>query len=158
MKKEKKGSLFDVFVISFLLLSILGASLRWQQLSASPSEESFVECILTTRATGLHTDTALCIAEGDELYTAAGEYYGRITAKGTRALEVRLVEDGKLLEGVWEDTWCDLRLSISVRGVKQEESFLKGGRERICCGQSLTLYTQRAALALEILDFSVGSA
>ncbi len=158
MKKEKKGSLFDVFVISFLLLSILGASLRWQQLSASPSEERFVECILLTRATGLHTDTALCIAEGDELYTAAGEYYGRITAKEVRALGVRLVEDGALFEGVWEDTWCDVRLGISVRGIQQGDAFLKGGRERLLGGQSLTLYTQRAALALEILDFSVGSA
>ena len=153
MKNEKKGSLFDVFFIAFLLLCILNATLRLGEKSDALSQGAFEDYLVMATISSVRAETADCLETGESLYTDAGEEYGVLEVLSSSPARLQMEQNGTVYEGVWEDTRIDLTVQIRIKGMEQGGRVFRESREQLCAGQSVTLYTKRTKLFLQILDF-----
>ncbi len=153
MTKTKKWNLFDVIVILFVLLCLLGVSLRWQARGALHREEVRVDYTVLFEISSLRHEVADCILEGDLLYTASGEVFGTLHTKEVYPAHLRMETEMGSFEGEEQDRLCDLRLFVTVRGVRTEEHFLWDGRHALLRGEAWTLYTRRATICTKVLNF-----
>ncbi len=150
--RRVRGSILDLFLIFLFFLSILGIALRWHELHGSTWGEQWEEFRMYAELTAIDPRIADCIAEGDILYTASGETFGRIVRAEQTPSEVTLISNGAPFVGAWDQTRkCNLLLEISFEGRTSGQGVLWHGTHTVLSGESRLLYTDRATLHLKTL-------
>ncbi len=150
-RKKRRGSILDLVLIFLLILSALGIAFRWQQIKGLSAEQSYKEYRLVGHTGTLHPDILRCVENGEALYTASGEYYGRLKTVHAMASRVTLFSEGKYLSAEWDpQKKTDLYVEVIFEGTERGGRILRNGRSDVMIGQTVTLYSEYAVLHILI--------
>ena len=152
---ERRGSILDLFFIFLFLLCIVGALLRWQELHRENTDIVLERFLLTAESEAVDARISECLTEGEILYTASGELFGKVRAVEAKPVQVTLLADGTYYSGSWDaEKRCRIEVEIEVEGVKNGEVLLRNGRIPLTVGQSVSLYSERTALTLKLFKLT----
>ena len=156
VKVRRRGSILDLFLIFLLLLSLLGAAMRYRELHRGDFGAPLAEYKLTVRLQSVDPHLSDCIAVDDAVYTAAGELYGRVSDIRVLPAQVGLFSEGDFVLGEWDmKVRCDLEVDIVFEGAESAGRVLWKGTGACFAGQSTALYTRRALLKGRILQVGI---
>lgn len=156
-KNEKglpKGSILDLFLIFLFVLCIVGTLLRYQELRRRDRTGQFEGLYVIALTDALDARTAACISEGEMLYLASGEVFGKVASVSLRAFEEVFFSDGKYHRFSWEsDRRCRLEMEIALEGVERDGVWQREGKYPMAVGERVTLYSERGVWNLGFLRF-----
>lgn len=154
-KKGARGSLLDLFLIFLFLFCLLGVLFRRETLRRDEKVDGTTELLAVMEVSAIDPRMLDALSEGELLYRDSGEPFGVLIAIDASPTSITLIENGVAITGEWDPSVrCDLRLTVSFFGTEKEGRVLHGGTRPLSVGQSLTCYSERAALQLRILQFS----
>ena len=94
MKREKRGSILDLFLIFLVLLCAVGGLLRWRQLRVGEGMTVTSAYTVTAVAQQVDPRVAECVSVGEPVYLENGTFFGKVTAKSNQPSRVSLLSDG----------------------------------------------------------------
>ena len=155
MKKgsNKRGNIFDLFLIFLFVFCVLGVFFRWfslrQKTPADPS--ALITAQLVVRGVDPRMVDSLTV--GERLYSNAGDDFGELVEVSLRPAKIELLRDGTAVEGEWDPALrCDLFLTVRFLGTQTGGRVLHGARIPLSVGQHLTCYSERAEISAVILS------
>ncbi|MBQ2734825.1 MAG: DUF4330 family protein [Clostridia bacterium] len=155
-KSTRKGSILDLFLIFLLIFSILGIVLRYREMKQLSAKNEMREYVVLAVMEAIDPHVVECLQIGEELFTAAGEKWGRVASISRSPAKASLISDGKIVPGVWDgDRKCDLLVEIVFEGSENGGVVLQNGKAAILVGQNWTLYSERTVLLLRFLKVGI---
>ena len=152
--KLKKGNLLDLFFVLALLLGGVGVILRGLSEREKVAMDALEIYTVLLEVKAIPYEVSDCVFDEAPLYTPQGEHFGVLEEHQITPAKVSLRKDGQEHSGYWqEDTLCDVRLSVRVKGLPSDHGFLRGGQYAILCGQEMTLYSDYVQITCTVLDF-----
>ncbi len=154
MKKElpekKKATSLDLFLLFLLVLSASALLFRWTTGESAKGEMQPLE--ITAVSAKIRGETADCLAVGEALYTAAGDYFGTVVQVERRLSKTELWSGGVLYTEVPEGSEIyDLSVIIETEGASGENGvFLQNGKLPLLVGEELLLYSRKTSLPFRI--------
>ena len=154
MRKKGSFGLLDAFIVTVILLSVVGLILRIQVLRVDAREDE--TCYVRMVAKCLPREIADCIGVGDVLYTADGGIYGEVEEIASSPAQVEWVSNGAHHTGEWEDgKRITLSLRVRVLGSAADGAFLRAGKYAILVGDTESLYSDLTSLEWLICEVVV---
>lgn len=154
--RDERGGLgiADGFLLLLLLLGVGGALFRAWDLHRGGGVETETLTV-HLRWSGVEERTLACLEEGEILYTASGEVFGQVSEIVSNSPTVE-VKDGSLtVRGTLsEGSLRDADVTVEVEGRRSEGLLLLDGRVPLSVGETLRLYSDRAAPDLTVKAFS----
>ena len=152
---SRRGSVLDLFLVCLILLSIVGVGMRWKVFYRDDNEKTLTGYRMTARMEGGDPRVVECLEVGERLYTAAGDAYGSIAQVSTAPTKIEILSNGVYHSGEWDpEVKCDLYVEIHFEGSENDGRVLWNGLCACLVGDSLTLYSERTALHLKIINIS----
>ena len=141
----------DVILIVLALLSVAGLALRvgWMKQGSRESLSGFAVCAVWKN---VDNQTAECLREGELLYTAAGEIFGRVLSLEAHPAVTETVWGGRVYRAESPSRF-DVELRLSVEGRFREEQLLWNGLEAVSVGQTKQLYSRMAEVKIAVTFF-----
>jgi len=155
MKREKRGSILDLFLIFLVLLCAVGGLLRWRQLRAG--EGMTVTSAYTVTAVAQQVDPRVteCVSVGEPVYLENGTFFGKVTAKSNQPSRVSLLSDGAYTEGFWDtEMYVDLWLEIEIEATPKEQGILLGATLPLSLGTPVSIRSEKTALLVKLYKLS----
>lgn len=117
MRRARRGSLLDLFLLSLVLLWVVCAGARYYALRVREASVETTDFLVELESDEVDAAVGECLAVGERLYTEGGELFGVIESVEAVDAEVRVLSDGVWKEGAWDRTLrCRLRISVRVEG------------------------------------------
>ncbi len=153
-RRDRKGNLFDVFLVLLLILGIVGLILRGYRSNRSvPNEELEIYTVIM-QMTCVPYPVTDSLSDGALIYTAEGEVFGILESHSVTPAKIEILQNGEVYRGIWEgESMCDVRLEIEIEGTRGERGLLRRGRYAVLCGQELILYSDTVRIQATVFDF-----
>lgn len=146
--ERRKWTVGDVFLILLAVLSALGFLLRFWGISKR-GEEELREYEILAEWKHAEVRTVEGLREGDALYTASGELFGRVITVEQIPSTVEIKKDGRIYRVESTDR-LDVRMVVSVTAREADGQILRAGREALMVGQTLCLYSMTLEIPVRI--------
>ena len=141
----------DWFLILIAVLSGVGLLLRFRGLGGETGEATEEFAVYATWE-GADARTVACLREGEVLYTAAGEVFGRVLDMEIEAMEVELIAGGEVYRLASQDRKrVELRLAVACR--LSEGMLMRSGGEPLAVGQQIRLYGRSVSVPITVSHF-----
>jgi len=147
-KERKKWTVADVFLILLAILSLLGFLLRFRGIR-NGEERELREYVIGVEWKNVDVRTVAGLREGDTVYTASGERFGRVVSMEQKPSAVELKKDGRIYR-VESQGRLDVRVNLAVTCREADGQVLRNGREALMIGQTLSLYAMTAEMSVRI--------
>jgi hypothetical protein len=146
--ERKKWTVADLFLILLAILSLVGIFIRFFGIRRQVVGEKY-EYSVGVVWENVDKRTAFELREGEVVYTASGEVFGRVLSMEQKPSLVELKKDGKIYR-VESEERLDVRIELTVSGRESDGQILRGGREALMIGQTLRLYSMTAELPVQV--------
>ncbi|MBQ9760083.1 MAG: DUF4330 family protein [Clostridia bacterium] len=151
MREKRRVGLLDAFIVTVILLSVVGIVLRMQALRVSEDDDS--EALARATVYAIRAESAECLQEGEVLYLADGTAYGILESVEVVPARVRIAENGEIHVGEWTDgSRVDLTLTITLTGRMTDGGFLRTGGALVLMGERLVLHGRCFAAEARITE------
>ncbi len=146
--ERRKWTVADVFFILLAILSLLGIFLRFWGMR-NRGERELREYTVGAEWKNVDGRTVAPLREGELLYTASGELFGRVVSVEQKPSVVELKKDGKIYR-VESEERCDVQIYLSTMCRESDGQILREGREALMIGQTFSVYTMTAQMSVRI--------
>ena len=152
--KKKPFRSADLFLLLLVVFGVLGMLARIHDFRKSGAGTDLSAHTVIALWQDVPAQTALCVSEGERLYTNAGETIGKIRRMDASPAEVILSRDGEVYRGTLPaGTREDLTFSLEITGTfDREGAFRRSNGAAILLGETYELYSDRARLLLTVLE------
>ena len=147
--ERKKWTVVDIFLILLAALSLVGTILRFWGIKRRGVGELY-EYSVGVVWESVDNRTAGSLQEGDLVYTASGELFGRVLSIEQKPSAVELKKDGKIYR-VESEERLDVRIDLAVSCRESDGQILWRGRDVLMIRQTLRLYSMTAELPVRIV-------
>ncbi len=155
MKREKRGSILDLFLIFLVLLCAVGGLLRWRQMRMGKGLVVTSSYTVTAVAQQVDPRVTECVSVGDLVYLENGTVFGRVTAKSNQPSRVTLLSDGEYKEGFWDtELYVDLWMEIEIEATQSGQGILLGATTPLSIGTPVSIRSERTALLVKLYKLS----
>ena len=155
MRREKRGSILDLFLIFLILLCAVGGILRWRQLRMGQGLVVTSSYTVTAVAEQVDPRVTECVSVGELVYLENGTLLGRVRAKSNRQSRTMLLSNGQYTEGFWDaDVYVDLWLEIDIEATQRGQTVLLGATTPLSVGTSISVRSERTDLLVKLYKFS----
>ena len=152
MIESRRTRFFDFFLLLLAFFSIVGLAQRFGAFQAGAKEEP-VDFSVELLLENVDFQTADCIAEGEELRAENGAIFGTIQKIDRAPHEFVFYHEGHELRASFPtESVQDVRLTVVVSGRKSDRILLRSDGKAVLTGQTLRLYSLRAALSLTVVS------
>ena len=153
-KRDRRGSIVDLFLVLLLLLSLASGLIRWNQ-SRIQTEEG-VEIYRAVLLSGIVTpESADCLEVGEWIFDEAGERIGRVIAIDRIAAPLTVETGNAVVRGEWEmSKRCRLRVEVELNGRERDGVLLVDAVSPFGIGGERVLFSERMRLEARLLAFS----
>lgn len=151
---ERRISVIDLFLLLLLVLCLVGGLLRRQDARAR-REESLERYRAVWISETLLSESADCLAVGEELFDLSGTSFGRVTAIERVTAPLVIETANGTVRGEWEiGERCRLRVEVEMAGSERGGVLLLGGTLPLGVGGARALFSERMRLDVRLLEFS----
>ena len=117
MKRARRGSVLDLFLLSLVLLWVVCVGARYYALRVREASVGTADYLVELESDGVDAAVGESLAVGEVLYREGGEVLGVIESVEAVDAEVRVLSGGVWSAGVWDRSLrCRLRISVRVEG------------------------------------------
>lgn len=153
MNNQKvRARIFDFFILLLVFFSVVGFVRRVGAFGAE-AREAVSDFAVELLWESTDAQTADCLAVGETLRNENGTVFGTVKEIRRTPHEAVLYREGREFRKVYpQGTVEDVRLIVSVLGRRSGQILFREDGSALLAGQNLRLYSQRAALALQVVS------
>lgn len=155
MKRARRGSLLDLFLLSLVLLWVVCAGARYYALRVREASVGTADYLIELESDEVDAAVGESLSVGEVLYRESGEAFGVIESVEAVDAEVRVLSGGAWAEGAWDRALrCRLRISVRVEGYLGDGVLLLRGGVPLVKDERLLLDAPLARLDTRVRSLS----